>query len=57
VCLSRGTFLDGIRPEDLPRRVEVLPTDGVSLRRALLGDRPDPPVRSAGGTLTGAHRG
>jgi NifB/MoaA-like Fe-S oxidoreductase len=35
VCLSRGAFLDGQRPEDLPREVEVVATDGVSLRRAL----------------------
>jgi NifB/MoaA-like Fe-S oxidoreductase len=35
VCLSRGVFLDGTRPEDLPRPVEVVPTDGVALRRAL----------------------
>ncbi|MCO5307536.1 MAG: DUF512 domain-containing protein [Microthrixaceae bacterium] len=36
VCLSRGVFLDGTRPEDLPRPVEVVPTDGVALRRVLL---------------------
>jgi len=35
VCLSRGRFLDGMAPEDLPRSVEILPTDGISLRRAL----------------------
>lgn len=35
VCLSRGMFLDGTRPEDLPRPVEVIPTDGAALRRAL----------------------
>ncbi|MBS1837139.1 MAG: DUF512 domain-containing protein, partial [Actinobacteria bacterium] len=39
VCLSRGVFLDGMSPEDLPRRVEVVPTDGVALRRALLEER------------------
>ncbi len=48
VCLSRGTFLDGTRPEDLPRRVEVVATDGVALRRALLGpdhiDAPSAPT-------------
>jgi putative radical SAM enzyme (TIGR03279 family) len=37
VCLSRGLFLDGLGVEDLPRPVEVVSTDGVSLRRALLG--------------------
>jgi putative radical SAM enzyme (TIGR03279 family) len=36
VCLSNGVFLDGTRPEDLPLPVEVIPTDGVSLRLALL---------------------
>jgi putative radical SAM enzyme (TIGR03279 family) len=35
VCLSNGTFLDGVTVGDLPRPVEVLPTDGVALRRAL----------------------
>jgi len=35
VCLSQGRFLDGSRPEDLPRPVEVVPTDGHALRLAL----------------------
>ena len=35
VCLSNGTFLDGLGVEDLPRPVEVIATDGISLRRAL----------------------
>ncbi|HEX2039085.1 MAG TPA: DUF512 domain-containing protein [Acidimicrobiales bacterium] len=35
VCLSQGRFLDGSTPADLPRPVEVVPTDGASLRRAL----------------------
>jgi NifB/MoaA-like Fe-S oxidoreductase len=35
VCLSNGRFLDGTGPEDLPRPVEVVPTDGHALRRAL----------------------
>lgn len=35
VCLSEGRFLDGSTIEDLPRPVEVVPTDGLSLRRAL----------------------
>ena len=35
VCLSNGVFLDGTRPEDLPRPVEIVPTDGVALRHAL----------------------
>jgi hypothetical protein len=35
VCLSGGVFLDGTRPADLPRPVEVVATDGVALRAAL----------------------
>jgi putative radical SAM enzyme (TIGR03279 family) len=35
VCLSNGVFLDGTSPADLPRPVEIVATDGVSLRRAL----------------------
>ena len=35
VCLSGGRFLDGLTPGDLPRPVEIVATDGVSLRRAL----------------------
>ncbi len=35
VCLSGGRFLDGSGPDDLPRPVEVVETDGISLRRAL----------------------
>jgi putative radical SAM enzyme (TIGR03279 family) len=35
VCLSEGRFLDGAVPADLPRPVEIVPTDGRSLRRAL----------------------
>ena len=34
-CVSGGRFLDGSRPEDLPRPVEVVPADGASLREAL----------------------
>jgi putative radical SAM enzyme (TIGR03279 family) len=36
VCLSGGRFLDGLRPADLPRPVEVVPADGAALRAALL---------------------
>ena len=39
-CLSEGRFLDDLTLADLPRPVEVVPTDGLSLRRAL--DRPGP---------------
>jgi len=35
VCLTQGQFLDGTTPEDLPRPVEVVPTDGIALRKAL----------------------
>ncbi|MEY2581196.1 MAG: hypothetical protein QOE09_1045 [Ilumatobacteraceae bacterium] len=35
VCLSEGRFLDGTNVDDLPRPVEVIATDGISLRRAL----------------------
>ncbi|MDQ4133967.1 MAG: DUF512 domain-containing protein [Actinomycetota bacterium] len=35
VCLSGGRFLDGTSPADLPRPVEVVAADGVSLRRVL----------------------
>jgi hypothetical protein len=35
VCLSQGRFLDGTTPADLPRPVEIVPTDGISLRSAL----------------------
>ena len=35
VCLSKGRFLDGTEPSDLPRPVEVVPADGASLRAAL----------------------
>jgi putative radical SAM enzyme (TIGR03279 family) len=35
VCLSEGRFLDGLTVADLPRRVEVIATDGAALRDAL----------------------
>jgi putative radical SAM enzyme (TIGR03279 family) len=35
VVLSNGRFLDGTTPEELPRPVEVIGTDGVSLVRAV----------------------
>jgi NifB/MoaA-like Fe-S oxidoreductase len=35
VCLSEGRFLDGTHPDDLPRPVEVVATDGIALRQAL----------------------
>jgi len=35
VCLSGGRFLDDLSPDDLPVPVEVVPTDGASLRALL----------------------
>ncbi|MEY2401279.1 MAG: hypothetical protein QOJ08_1390, partial [Ilumatobacteraceae bacterium] len=35
VCLSEGRFLDGTTVDELPRPVEVVGTDGISLRNAL----------------------
>ncbi len=35
VCLSEGRFLDGTTPAELPRPVEIVSTDGRSLRAAL----------------------
>jgi putative radical SAM enzyme (TIGR03279 family) len=35
VCLTQGRFLDGLGPDDLPRAVEIVPTDGVALRAAI----------------------
>jgi putative radical SAM enzyme (TIGR03279 family) len=40
VCLTQGRFLDGTGPADLPRPVEVVPTDGRALRAALGLDAP-----------------
>ena len=35
VCLSRGQFLDGMSPADLPKPVEIIPTHGRALHDAL----------------------
>jgi putative radical SAM enzyme (TIGR03279 family) len=35
VTLSRGRFLDGVSVADLPRTVEIVPTDGAALVKAL----------------------
>ena len=35
VCLSGGKFLDGMTPADLPRSVEIVPTNGSALRELL----------------------
>jgi hypothetical protein len=39
-CLSQGRFLDDLTVDDLPHQVEVVATDGLSLRRALDGPAP-----------------
>ena len=39
VCLSGGRFLDGMTPSELPREVEVIPTDGAYLKNALISNR------------------
>jgi putative radical SAM enzyme (TIGR03279 family) len=53
VCLSEGRFLDGTTPADLPRPVEVVPTDGIALRAVLEGR----PVPSRPTTVAGAGCG
>ena len=40
VCLNEGRFLDGVLVEELPRQVEVVPTDGASLAKALRRRKP-----------------
>ena len=50
-CLSEGRFLDDLRVTDLPRPVEIVPTDGLSLRRALEGTV-RPPAGGCGGAAT-----
>jgi putative radical SAM enzyme (TIGR03279 family) len=47
-CLSEGRFLDDLTVGDLPRPVEVVPTDGLSLRRALEGAGPTADGRGCG---------
>jgi hypothetical protein len=47
-CLSEGRFLDDLTVADLPRTVEVVPTDGLSLRNALEGA----PVPAAASSLS-----
>jgi NifB/MoaA-like Fe-S oxidoreductase len=45
VCLTQGRFLDGTVPADLPRPVQIVATDGRSLRRALDGPQGIPVER------------
>ncbi|MHB1717726.1 MAG: DUF512 domain-containing protein [Acidimicrobiales bacterium] len=44
-CLSEGRFLDDLTPGDLPRPVEVVPANGMALRRAI-EDPAGPPTLS-----------
>ncbi|MCP3857095.1 MAG: DUF512 domain-containing protein [Actinomycetia bacterium] len=46
VCLSSGRFLDGTSPDDLPRPVEVVATDGIALRQILVPATTDQMVAS-----------
>ena len=39
VCLNNGKFLDGVSFEELPKLVEIVPTNGADLRLALEGRR------------------
>jgi NifB/MoaA-like Fe-S oxidoreductase len=39
VCLNEGVFLDGMTVAELPKPVEVVATDGASLRRALRSEK------------------
>jgi hypothetical protein len=39
VCVNEGRFLDGLTVDDLPRQVELVATDGISLRAALESTR------------------
>jgi NifB/MoaA-like Fe-S oxidoreductase len=61
VCLSQGRFLDGTTPAELPRPVEIIPTDGLALRRALEpGWRPTAAAAASPDTVavaTGAPHG
>ncbi len=46
VCLSQGIFLDGTNVADLPVPVEVIPSDGMSLRRARSRRAQRPPSKA-----------
>jgi putative radical SAM enzyme (TIGR03279 family) len=62
VCLNQGVFLDGTSPADLPRAVEIVPTDGLSLRRVLdpgwhpAASRAEHPRPAEDLMTSGAHR-
>ncbi len=55
VCLSRGVFLDGSSPDDLPHPVEVVPATGEGLRTALT--QADPTTGPATGPTTARRAG
>ncbi len=55
-CLSEGRFLDDLTVADLPRPVDVLPTDGLSLRRALEAAAPTPGASGARAGTPDVHR-
>jgi hypothetical protein len=46
VALSRGRFLDGTTAAELPRVVEIVPTDGGALVKALRRSAPIPVAAS-----------
>ncbi len=48
VCLSGGRFLDGMTPAELPRLVEIVPTNGSALRGLLDAAAGVEPGRDAG---------
>ncbi len=54
-CLSEGRFLDDLTLADLPRPVEVVATDGLSLRRALLAPGGPGPAGPRCGTGRGGR--
>ena len=57
VCLSEGRFLDGMTVAELPVPVEVVPSDGYSLRLALLGESGAPtPLPGPVAVTMGASR-
>jgi len=55
-CLSEGRFLDDLTVTDLPRPVEIVATDGLSLRRALDGTGPVSTQFSSGSGSTELSR-
>ncbi len=56
VCLSGGVFLDGTRPDDLPRPVEIVATTGIALREALERSARAPATAGAANGRTGEGR-